>query len=196
MRATLLLALLLLSGCALVNSNAVLPSHRSSEYSKKETPKEKSSSKKSPKSTSTKKSTESKETKSTEKKGSASPKKSEVTVLKAAQSYLGVRYKFGGTTRKGLDCSGLIWRVQQDIGNDKAVRLSSSAMYKKGKPVSRSNLKVGDLCFFGPRKKVNHVGIYIGNNRFIHASSSKGVCYSTLDNVYWAPRLIGFRRLY
>lgn len=177
----LLCLLLLLSGCAIQNSRAVLPSHRKEKKSKGAT-EQKSDLKKS----GTKSVTE----------NSAKSKIKVSSLKKVADSYLGIRYKYGGTTRKGIDCSGLIWRVFQDAGQRNFERTSSSELYKMGRSVSRSNLKHGDLCFFGPGRKVNHVGIYMGNNRFIHASSSKGVTYSSLDNVYWKPRIIGFRRVF
>lgn len=167
-------------GCAIQNSRAVLPSHRDKDY-KKETPVK----------------TVTKKTSDTQKKSNTTKTQIKTTSLKkAADSYLGVRYKYGGTSRKGLDCSGFIWRAFSDAGKRGVERTSSTELYKMGKSVSRSSLKQGDLCFFGPGRKVNHVGIYMGNNKFIHASSSKGVTYSSLDNVYWKPRIIGFRRVY
>lgn len=176
--------LLIFSGCAVQNSNAVLPSQRGQDY-KKEEKKEST------------KTVEKKITPSTGNTTENSVKKTENSSLKkVAESYLGVRYRYGGTTKKGIDCSGFIWRVFQGVGHKEFQRTSSSELYKMGKKVSRSALQLGDLCFFGPGRSVNHVGIYMGNNKFIHASSSKGVTYSSLDNVYWKPRLIGFRRLY
>lgn len=177
---TTIILLMFLSGCAIQKSKAVLPSHRDKDY--KSRTKDDDTSKKSDTQTSS---------------GTTSKVSTKTTSLKkAADSYLGVRYKYGGTTRKGIDCSGLIWRVFLDVGHKDFQRTSSTELYKMGKSVSRTSLKQGDLCFFGPGRKVNHVGIYMGNNKFIHASSSKGVTYSSLDNVYWRPRIIGFRRLY
>lgn len=175
--------ILFLSGCAIQNSRAVLPSHREDDTSHPTEEQKKSSTKKTI------------EDKSVAKNSSKNTIKAS-SLKKTADSYLGIRYKYGGTTRKGIDCSGLIWRVFKDVGHKDFERISSSELYKRGKSVSRKNLKQGDLCFFGPGRRVNHVGIYMGNNKFIHASSSKGVTYSSLDNVYWKPRLIGFRRIF
>lgn len=176
----LFLLLLIISGCAIQNSNAVLPSQRGKDYKKEEK----------------KESAKTVEKKPSETKTTTRKTVQNSSFKKVADSYLGVRYRYGGTTKKGMDCSGFIWRVFQGVGHKNFQRTSSSELYKMGKKVSRSALKQGDLCFFGPGRKVNHVGIYMGNNKFIHASSSKGVTYSSLDNVYWKPRLIGFRRLF
>lgn len=122
--------------------------------------------------------------------------KTDRNLIRAAERYLGVRYRYGGTTSRGFDCSGYIWRVFNDVGYDNFPRLSSQAMYKKGRAVSRSAAKVGDLCFFRGQsgRAVGHVGIYAGNGQFIHASSSRGIMYSPLSDTYWKPRFISFRR--
>ncbi len=184
--------LLLLSSCAIQNSSVVLPSHKKSGKSDN-TVKPKSTTK--PKATAKKQAKAKTMTPKKSKRTSKRPKKAEKSLSAVAQAYVGVRYKFGGTTRSGLDCSGFIYRVQHDMGNRNYKRVPTKVMVGQGKGVKRSSLQVGDLCFFGPRKRVNHVGIYLGNNRFIHASSSQGVTITSLDNVYWKPRIISFRRV-
>ena len=117
---------------------------------------------------------------------------------KSINSYMGIRYKWGGETRKGLDCSGFIYRVFNDINSKEFKRISANEMYKTGTSVTFSNLKKGDLVFFGKNrssKRATHVGIYIGNNTFAHAATTKGVSRSKLSNVYWKKKFIGFRRL-
>ncbi len=115
-------------------------------------------------------------------------------VSDGARKYLGVPYKFGGTTAKGFDCSGLVQKVFQEQGVLKVPR-TADKQFKYGKFVLRSALQNGDVVFFTTYEKgASHCGIYIGNGKFIHASSSKGVMISSLDDVYWKPRYLGARR--
>lgn len=115
-------------------------------------------------------------------------------ILKTASQYLGVPYRYGGSSPDGFDCSGYVMYVFQK--HQKNLPRTSDAQYKAGNKVDKTKLKEGDLVFFttdepGP----SHVGIYYGNNKFIHASSSKGVMISQLSDVYWKPRYIGARRV-
>lgn len=98
----------------------------------------------------------------------------------------GVRYKMGGTTRNGVDCSGFIYRTFKD-GIGVNIPRSTALQSKLGKPVDKDDLQAGDLIFFktGSVFKSNHVGVYTGNNSFLHASTSKGVIKSNLNNPYW-----------
>lgn len=116
-------------------------------------------------------------------------------VVSAANKVMGTKYVYGGTTTKGFDCSGFIGYVYKKAG----VKLprTSAAMYKTGKKVSKKNLKAGDLVFFNTSGKgVSHVGIYIGNGKFAHSSSSKGVSVSKLnDPYYWGSKYIGAKRV-
>lgn len=132
------------------------------------------------------------------------PKKKVVKTLKAPkpavnaweQAYkpwLGTPYKYGGTTKKGVDCSGFVGNMYREVRKIQLPR-TSGAMYDGGSKVSRENLKEGDLVFFGSFWKVDHVGIYLNGNRFVHASTSKGVMVSPMDDVYWKPKYLGARR--
>lgn len=95
-----------------------------------------------------------------------------------AYKYIGIPYAYGGTTTSGFDCSGFTQQVFQDLGI--SLTRTSSGQYSQGSAVS-SKLP-GDLVFFDTSGKgISHVGIYIGDNQFIHASSSKGVTVSGLD---------------
>jgi lipoprotein Spr len=111
-------------------------------------------------------------------------------------SYKGIPYRRGGTTRKGLDCSGFVWRVYTELGYEDFKRTSSAKMYKLGKKVSRRKAQPGDLVFFKRWLRINHVGIYMGNNEFIHVSSKKGVIYTSLDDEYFNRKFFGIRRIY
>ncbi|MBD5164036.1 MAG: hypothetical protein HDT09_04980 [Bacteroidales bacterium] len=109
-------------------------------------------------------------------------------IIKEARRWIGTKYKYGGYTRKGTDCSGLVWTIYQDVAGIKLPR-NSVKQFEYCIPLSREQLSPGDLVFFntaGNGTRVGHVGIYIGDNSFIHASSSMGVRISTFDEPYYA----------
>jgi len=103
------------------------------------------------------------------------------------QLYKGVKYKYGGTDKRGFDCSGFVQKVYKDALNIQLPRVTKD-MAKLGKKIPQFRLKPGDLVFFRPSRKYRHVGIYVGNNTFIHSSSSKGIMKSKLDNTYWKKK--------
>ena len=117
------------------------------------------------------------------------------SILKTAFSQVGLTYRFGGTSPlTGFDCSGFVGWVYGQNG----VRLprSSPEMLGLGQAVARHNLVPGDLVFFGRKKRVTHVGIYTGNNRYIHSPSrGKPVQESSLDDRARGEYYIGARRL-
>jgi len=120
------------------------------------------------------------------------------SIRAAAEKYLGTPYHYGGTTKHGFDCSGFIWRVFQDAGYKNFSRTTAESMFNSATPVLQNSLREGDLCFFYDpknRKKINHAGIYIGQQRFIHSSNTNGVAYSNLSDHYWSNRFAGFRRV-
>jgi lipoprotein Spr len=119
-------------------------------------------------------------------------------LARVVDSYLGIPYKWGGTTRAGMDCSAFTRAIFRETYGVELPR-TSKQMYGVGRAIPREqSLKPGDLVFFkntysGPG--VSHVGIYLGNGRFAHASSSKGGTITPLDNPYFQPRYIGARRV-
>ncbi len=115
-------------------------------------------------------------------------------IVATAKQYLGVPYLWGGTSPKGFDCSGFAQYVFKAHGI--SLPRTSKEQYKVGTAVSKANLKAGDLVFFNTSGSgVSHLGIYVGNNQFIHASSSKGVVITSLGNSYWSARYLGARRV-
>ena len=114
--------------------------------------------------------------------------------LDAARSMLGVAYRYGGTDSRGFDCSGLVQYSYAKAGLK--LPRTSQDIFRASELVNPGNLQAGDLVFFTiSSKKIAHVGIYAGNNRFIHApSSGKGVSYASLENPYWKGRLVAVGR--
>ncbi|MCF6240668.1 MAG: C40 family peptidase [Bacteroidales bacterium] len=106
-------------------------------------------------------------------------------LIKTMSEWKGTPYKYGGTSKQGVDCSGFVSSVYKEVYGKKLHRTSRD-MYKYDvKKISKNNLKCGDLLFFKTSgKKVSHVGIYIADNKFIHAAS-KGVVINDLDESYY-----------
>ncbi|WP_159991931.1 C40 family peptidase [Pelistega ratti] len=117
------------------------------------------------------------------------------TLAQAALNYVGVRYRFGGATPKGFDCSGLIYYTANKYMGIELPRTSAS-MAKVGESVTRDDLQPGDLVFFNTRGFRNsHVGIYLGDNKFLHAPrTGKPVQVEKIAG-YWDKRFNGARRL-
>ena len=104
------------------------------------------------------------------------------------RQYLGIRYRFGGTTPAGFDCSGFVRFMFSKVFNMQLPR-SSREMSIIGTKVDRDDLRPGDLVFFqNARNRINHVGIFIGNGMFIHSSLSKGITRDQLNESYYDKR--------
>ncbi|WJY26174.1 MULTISPECIES: C40 family peptidase [Sporosarcina] len=116
------------------------------------------------------------------------------SLVSTAKNYIGTPYRYGGTTTSGIDCSAYTQLVYKK--NGKSLPRTTGQQFKQGKSVSKSNLQTGDLVFFNTSGRgISHVGIYIGSSKFIHASTSKGVTVSSLnDPYYWKSRYVGAKR--
>lgn len=112
------------------------------------------------------------------------------------QEWKGTRYRLGGTTKKGVDCSGFTQLTYRDLFGIQLPRMTVDQA-KMGRKVSKRDLKTGDLVFFntgrGPNGK--HVGIFVKDDLFLHASTKGGVIYSSLNSPYWSKAFWQARRL-
>jgi cell wall-associated NlpC family hydrolase len=122
---------------------------------------------------------------------------SDNAMVSEALNYLGIRYRFGGTSPDtGFDCSGLVsYTVERSLG----LKLPRNAaeMAQQGIAVNKNELKAGDLVFFNTLgRRYSHVGIYLGDDRFVHSPSAGGVVrVESMAMTYWAKRYNGARRL-
>lgn len=119
-------------------------------------------------------------------------------ILSQYSHWQGVKYKFGGTTKNGIDCSSLMQQIFHTAFPE-ALRTrlarTTAEQIKQGSLASPVKLKPGDLLFFQMSPHEHHVGVYIGNEQFVHASTSKGVMISDLKNDYWKMRFKTARRV-
>ncbi len=116
-------------------------------------------------------------------------------VLLDILSYLGVPYEFGGENLKGVDCSGFTSAIYASAV-DRQLPRSTVSQYRAGLPVAQNDLQFGDLVFFNTTGyPPSHVGIYIEDDLFAHASVSSGVTISSLESTYYRKRYVGARRI-
>jgi cell wall-associated NlpC family hydrolase len=116
------------------------------------------------------------------------------SLTRSAMRFIGTPYVFGGTRPSGFDCSGYVQHVYAMLGIH--LPRTADAQFDAGRHIA-TTMKPGDLVFFHTYAPgVSHVGIYLGNNKFIHSSASHGVAISNLHNGYWAPRYVGAKRVF
>lgn len=113
----------------------------------------------------------------------------ENNIISYACNFLGTPYVYGANGPNSFDCSGFTKYIFESISIN--LPRTSQAQYYNGILVNKEDLKNGDLVFFNTDTTLGHVGIYIGNDEFIHASSSKGVTISSLNNGYYASKYAG-----
>jgi murein DD-endopeptidase / murein LD-carboxypeptidase len=123
----------------------------------------------------------------------------EEKIQEEMEKYLGVRYKRGGISTKGFDCSGFVKQIYSEVFDVDLPHQSSEqnqcSLLAKAPP---EELKTGDLVFFSTgrnRKGINHVGIYLSDGKFIHSARTKGVVISSLEDTHWKTRLVSSKRL-
>lgn len=113
-------------------------------------------------------------------------------LLQRIHFYLGTPYRYGGDSRRGMDCSGFVTTVYRDSYKIKLSR-SSEEIYSQCQPIEKDKLAIGDLVFFLDRskQKIGHVGIFVGDDYFAHASVNRGVTISRLGEEYYRTRFKG-----
>lgn len=116
-----------------------------------------------------------------------------------AKEFLGIPYRRGGTSKRGLDCSGFARMIYDQLfGIELPHNSIDQFQFAELQKINTQDLQPGDLIFFGntykKKKRINHVGVYLSDGQFIHASSSQGVTVSSLDDRYWKKRFVGSKR--
>jgi|SRR5699024_254368 len=117
-----------------------------------------------------------------------------------AKTYLGTKYQYGGMSKKGIDCSGLIYQTFLNVG-DIFLPRSSREIAKQGKRINLKQVEKGDLLFFktNSSRYINHIGLVVENRggdiHFIHSSTSRGVMISQLKEAYWTKSFTEARRI-
>jgi len=109
--------------------------------------------------------------------------------------YKGVPYKYGGSSIKGFDCSGFVQFTYKSLFKIDLPR-TTGLMLKEGVAVSKRKLEIGDLVLFRTSRRYRHVGIFMGDNLFMHVSTKKGLMKSNLNNPYWMKHYITSRRIF
>ncbi len=113
---------------------------------------------------------------------------------RVAYEQVGAPYRYGGSSPRGFDCSGLVQYSYARAGVD--VPRTTSALWQSSTPVTRANLKPGDILFFNVDGKMSHVGVYLGSRRFVHApSTGRSVSVASLDSPYYSTAFIRAGRL-
>lgn len=107
--------------------------------------------------------------------------------------WFGTPYRMGGESKNGIDCSAFVQVIYAGLFGISVPR-TAREQYKGTRKISRTEIKEGDLVFFNTTGGVSHVGVYLQNNKFVHASSSGGVTISDLYDNYWAKRFVGVGR--
>ncbi len=115
-------------------------------------------------------------------------------LLEHVDEWYGTRYRYGGTTKSGIDCSAFVQAVYLSAF---ALSLPRTAreQYRSSRIISATEVKTGDLVFFNTTGGISHVGIYLQNNKFVHASTSQGVTVSDMFDPYYLKRFIGIGRV-
>ena len=126
-----------------------------------------------------------------------SPQEQRERFIEQCKSYLGTPYKYGGTNKNGMDCSGFIFTsAKESLGLNLPRR--SEDLFNSLEHIEKADLQPGDLLFFKASTRINHAAVYLGENNFIHAASDgpkTGVIISNLDESYWKQTFAGCAKL-
>lgn len=119
------------------------------------------------------------------------PEMANQLLFSSIYDWMGVPYKYGGNDKKGVDCSGFISIIYPPVYNIQVPR-ASALMYKEAQPVEKKHLREGDIVFFKINtREVGHAGIFLFDDYFVHASTSRGVMISRLGETYWTKYFVG-----
>lgn len=121
-------------------------------------------------------------------------KLSNVKMLKLIDEWWGVRYCMGGSTKDCIDCSAFTQIIISNVYGINMPR-TSREQYSAGDKIGMEELEEGDLVFFSSGGEISHVGIYMLNNKFVHASTSGGVMFNDLNDIYWREKFKGAARV-
>ncbi|WP_394174093.1 NlpC/P60 family protein [Thalassotalea litorea] len=110
------------------------------------------------------------------------------------RQWQGIPYRLGGLSKNGIDCSGFVYLTYRDRLGIQMPR-TTERQSKSGEEISKEQLRPGDLVFFKTGRNTRHVGIFLEDDKFIHASTKKGVMISTLNDYYWQDKYWHSRRL-
>ncbi|TAL67746.1 MAG: NlpC/P60 family protein [Bacteroidetes bacterium] len=114
-------------------------------------------------------------------------------IIEEAESWLGTPYCYGGYSKDCTDCSGFVLNIFQAVGI--MLPRTAETQFEYGNNIDDNDKEAGDLVFFRDKSKISHVGIYAGNNEFIHASISNGVVRQSLDDFYYREHYAGAKRV-
>lgn len=117
-----------------------------------------------------------------------------IELLKSVDEWYGTKYKMGGESKTGVDCSAFVQSVYRSAFGMSVPR-TAFEQFKAAYRISATEMKEGDLVFFNTTGGVSHVGIYMGNNKFVHASVARGVTVSDLFDPYYLKRFLGIGRM-
>lgn len=122
-------------------------------------------------------------------------KKSNVSLYSFIENWYGTPYRLGGTTKNGIDCSAFVRQLYEEVYNRGLLR-TSREQFSHASTIRKEELKEGDLVFFKIRtKNISHVGVYLSDGKFVHASVSRGVVISDLKDRYWSKYYAGAGRI-
>jgi cell wall-associated NlpC family hydrolase len=127
-------------------------------------------------------------------KGRAGSNEIEKRIRDEYAQWKGTKHRLGGTDQSGIDCSGFVREVYKTLFNMDLPRTTKEQV-NEGSPINRKDLQAGDLVFFKPPTYPRHVGIFLSENEFVHASKSKGVIISRIDPYYWGKYYWTARRV-
>ncbi|MES2849485.1 MAG: C40 family peptidase [Bacteroidota bacterium] len=116
------------------------------------------------------------------------------SLLNFIEEWWGTHYRYGGTDKKGIDCSSFSGKLEQEVYNNSLPR-TAREQYLVCDKVDMEELSEGDLVFFNTTGGVSHVGVYLGNNYFVHSSTSNGVTISSLTENYYSRKFVGGGRV-